>query len=173
MLTIRIYGDPVLRKHARTVETFDDDLRRFVDEMTGAMREYDGVGLAAPQVGESMRIAVIDPTGGEKPPLVLINPEIIASSADTEDSEEGCLSIPEITLKISRPCQVTVRAQDGTGATYTIDNAEGLLCRALQHEIDHLNGIMIVDHVSPLQRQMISGRLRKMAREQKAGSRTA
>jgi peptide deformylase len=173
MREIRIYGDPVLRKKAKAIEVFDEELHRFVEDMKETMLARDGVGLAAPQVGESVRLAVVDTTGGEQPPQVLINPEVVESSDESEDYEEGCLSLPDINLKIKRPRRVSVRAQDARGHSFTVENAEGLLSRALQHEIDHLDGIMIVDHVSPLQRQMLSGKLRKLAKTQKAGARTA
>ena len=164
MLEVRLYGDPVLRKTAIPVVSFDEKLKSFVKEMIETMIEEDGVGLAAPQVGESIRLAVIDPTGGETDPLVLINPEIIFLSDEKTVAEEGCLSLPDITLKITRSVNVSVKALDQNGKEYIITNAEGLLARALQHEIDHLNGIMIVDHISALQRKMISGKLKKMAK---------
>lgn len=164
MFDVRLYGDPVLRKKAIPVVSFDEKLRTFVDEMIETMVDQDGVGLAAPQVGESIRLAVIDPTGGVSDPYVLINPEITFFSDDKVDADEGCLSLPDITLKINRSVRVTVKALDENGKEYIIENAEGLLARALQHEIDHLDGLMIVDHVSALQRKMISGKLKKMAK---------
>lgn len=173
MLEVRIYGDPVLRKVAKPVQTFDSNLKRFVDEMIETMRVEDGVGLAAPQVGESIKLAVIDATGGEKEPLVLINPEIFNPSAETESADEGCLSIPGVSLSVNRPVRVSVRAQDADGNHYTIENAEGLLARALQHEIDHLNGQMIVDHVSPLQKTMISKKLKKLKKSARDNSQAA
>ena len=163
MLEVRLYGDPVLRKTAIPVVSFDEKLKSFVKEMIKTMIEEDGVGLAAPQVGESIRLAVIDPTGGETDPLVLINPEIFFLSEEKMVADEGCLSVPDITLKITRSISVSVKALDENGKEYIISNADGLLARALQHEIDHLNGIMIVDHISSLQRKMISGKLKKMA----------
>lgn len=164
MFDVRLYGDPVLRKKAIPVVSFDEKLKTFVDEMIETMVDQDGVGLAAPQVGESIRLAVIDPTGGVSDPYVLINPEITFFSDDKVDADEGCLSLPDITLKINRSVRVTVKALDENGKEYIIENAEGLLARALQHEIDHLDGLMIVDHVSALQRKMISGKLKKMAK---------
>ena len=164
MFEVRLYGDPVLRKKAIPVISFDEKLKTFVDEMIETMIEQDGVGLAAPQVGDSIRLAVIDPTGGVSDPLVLINPEITFFSDDKVDADEGCLSLPDITLKINRSVRVSVKALDENGKEYIIENAEGLLARALQHEIDHLDGLMIVDHVSALQRKMISGKLKKMAK---------
>jgi len=164
MFEVRIYGDPVLRKEAKAIEAFDESLQRFIDEMIETMREEDGVGLAAPQVGESIQLTVIDPTGGEKEPFVLINPEIIWYSEEKEDYEEGCLSIPGISLSLNRPSRVTVKALDRSGKPYVIENAEGLLARALQHEIDHLKGVLFVDHITPLQRSLINNKLKKMAK---------
>jgi peptide deformylase len=156
------YGDPVLRKTAQPITEFDDSLKNFVIGMTETMVEKDGVGLAAPQVGESVRVAVIDTTGGENEPLVLINPELIGKSEELEEAEEGCLSLPGINLNITRHKSVSVRAFSTEGIEFIIKDAEGLLARALQHEIDHLDGIMIVDHITPLQRKMLSTRLKKM-----------
>ncbi|MBN2035241.1 MAG: peptide deformylase [Chitinispirillaceae bacterium] len=164
MFEIRIYGDPVLRKTAEPVAAFDENLKQFIEEFTQTMIEKDGVGLAANQVGTAVRIAVVDTTAGEKAPYVLINPEIIYSSQEIADEEEGCLSIPTVRLKVKRPAIVTVKALDAGGKEYVVEKAEGLLARALQHEIDHLNGILFVDRVSPLQRRLISGKLKKLAK---------
>lgn len=161
---IRIYGDPVLRKTGEPVRSFDRELRRFTAEMIATMREKDGVGLAATQVGRSIQIAVIDVTRGESEPVVLINPVIVFSSEDLVEEEEGCLSIPTVRLKVKRPSAVSVRAMDLDGKEFVIEHATGLLARALQHEIDHLNGLFFVDHVSPLQRRLISGKLKKLAK---------
>lgn len=167
MLELRYYGDPVLRKTAAPVVKFDDDLKGFVVQMVEAMREEDGVGLAAPQVGVSLRLAVIDTSGGESPPHVLINPEIVYSSSEREDCEEGCLSMPGISLKINRPSKVSVKAWNENGESYTIENAEGLLSRALQHETDHLNGILFIDHVSLVHRALIKSKLKKISEKQR------
>jgi peptide deformylase len=164
MAAIRIYGDPVLRKKAEPVTIFDDRLGAFVEQMKRDMRDNDGVGLAAPQVGESIRVAIIDASGGEEEPFVLINPEIVARSEDQVDDEEGCLSIPDIRLKVKRPSSVSVRACNEHGEEYRIEDASGLLARALQHEIDHLDGIMFVDRVSPVYRQLVAGKLKKLAK---------
>lgn len=162
---IRIYGDPVLRKKAKPVAVFDEELGNIVAAMTETMCVEDGVGLAANQVGLLLQLAVIDTTAGEEPPLVLINPEITEKSTEVVEAEEGCLSIPGITLPVTRPVSVSVTAQNEKGESFSIDRAEGLLARALQHEIDHLNGILFVDHLSPLQRTMISGKLKKLAKK--------
>ncbi|MBD3321513.1 MAG: peptide deformylase [Chitinivibrionales bacterium] len=173
MFDICIYGNPVLRKKAREISVFDDELRGFVEEMTETMKVKDGVGLAAPQVDTSVRIAVVDTTGGEQEPSVLINPRITSFSEEREDFEEGCLSIPDIRLKVNRPSRVSVTAFDIDGKQYTIENADGLLARAVQHEIDHLDGILFVDRVSPVTRQLVAGKLKKMAKSQKAGTKAA
>jgi peptide deformylase len=164
LLPVRIYGDPVLRKTSRPVEVFDDKLRSFAEAMAETMLAEDGVGLAANQVGEDIRVVVIDITAGEQPPVVLINPNIIEKSEELIESDEGCLSLPGITLPVKRHAEVSVTAVDLAGKPFTMEHATGLLARALQHEIDHLNGIMFIDHVSALQRTMIRGKLRKLAK---------
>lgn len=164
MADIRIYGDPILRKNAEAITAFDDELRAFVKQMKDDMYEKDGVGLAAPQVGRSIRLIVVDPTVGEEEPYVLINPEIYYYSKDEEEYNEGCLSVPDITLSIKRPCVISVRALDEKGNEYTLEKIEGLLARAIQHETDHLNGILFVDRASPVRRQLISGKLKKLAK---------
>ncbi|HEX3020348.1 MAG TPA: peptide deformylase [Chitinispirillaceae bacterium] len=162
MLDVRIFGDPVLRKVAKPVEKFDSSLQKFIEDMFEALRVEDGVGLAAPQVGESIQLVVIDITGGEKDPIVLINPVIYNASEQTECADEGCLSIPGVTLSVNRPVRVSVKARDAEGKEFIIENAEGLLARAIQHETDHLHGLMIVDHVSALQKTMIGKKLKKL-----------
>jgi peptide deformylase len=161
---IRIFGDPVLRKTAKQVTVFNEELKRFAGEMVETMRDKDGVGLAATQVGKLIQLAVIDVTAGEQEPIYLINPVLTYSSEEIVEQEEGCLSIPTIRLKVKRPGRVSVQAQDLCGKTVSIEQAEGLLARVLQHEIDHLNGIMFVDHVSLLQRKLISSKLKKLAK---------
>lgn len=170
MIRIRIYGDPLLRKTSRGVEAFDEKFSDFVDEMISTMQIEDGVGLASNQVGETLQVAVIDITGGEEEPIVLVNPKITARSEEIVEADEGCLSIPGISLPVKRPAVVSVSAQDRNGKPFTIENADGLLARALQHEIDHLNGILFIDHVSALQRTMISGKLKKLVKTAQADS---
>ena len=170
MMRVRIYGDPVLRKTAQPVEQFDEAFGEFVDEMIETMQIEDGVGLAANQIGKAVQVTVIDTTAGEEPAIVLVNPEITARSEEIEEADEGCLSLPGITLPVKRPAMVSVSALDRNGKPFTIENAEGLLARALQHEIDHLNGILFIDHVSALQRTMVSGKLKKLAKSARADS---
>jgi peptide deformylase len=164
MFEVFTYGHPVLRQVAEPVTVFDDQLKRFVDEMVETMHQEDGVGLAAPQVGRSIRLAVIDATAGESPPIVFINPRITWFSEEVGDYDEGCLSIPNISIDVSRPVSVSVEAQDVQGNPFVIEKATGLLARAIQHEYDHLEGILFVDKISALQKQLLSGKLKKLAK---------
>ena len=170
MAVVRVYGDPVLRRKAKPVERFDEGLKALVRELIVIMREKDGLGLAAPQIGESIRVAVIDPTTGEADPYVLVNPEVTAFSEDREDYEEGCLSIPDVNLKVNRPVRVSMKAFDEDGNEYNQENVEGIFARAIQHEIDHLDGILFVDRASPVLRQLVSGKLKKLAKSSRETS---
>ena len=163
MAELRYYGDPVLRKTAAPVEVFDESLGALVAEMVEALSNANGVGLAAPQIGVSKRVVVIDTEYGEAPPRVLINPEIVSTSDETVVEDEGCLSLPGISLDVKRSAHVSVRAQNEKGEEYTIEDASGLLAKALQHEIDHLNGILLIDHVSAVQRGLLRGKLKKIS----------
>ena len=165
-LEIVKYPDPVLERPTERVTEFNDELRKFVDDMFEAMYAAKGIGLAAPQVGVSKRLTVIDLSFKERPEdkIVLINPEIILREGKQYE-EEGCLSLPEIREKVSRAARVTVRAQDLDGNWFEMDGTE-LLARAFQHEIDHLDGILFFRRVSALKRDLILRRIRKM---QKAG----
>jgi peptide deformylase len=167
MFEVLIFGNPVLRLQAEPVKTFGKKLKQFAEEMVETMIEKDGLGLAAPQVGKAIRFIVVDDSRGERPAVVLINPEITWFSVEKVEIEEGCLSVPDIHVKIIRPSSVSVKAQDVDGNVFTIDKATEMLARALQHEIDHLNGKMIIDYASPLQRQMLNTKLKKMAKAQK------
>ena len=164
-LQIRVVPDPVLRARTRPVAAEDADaVRGLVPRMFATMYAAPGIGLAAPQVGSSLRLAVVDLHPDDRPdPIVLINPEVIARSEETATREEGCLSIPGQYAEVTRPAHVTVRYRDAEGNRREIA-AEGLLAACLQHEIDHLNGILFVDYLSPLKRNMI---LRRLAKEQR------
>jgi peptide deformylase len=165
-LEIVKYPDPVLERPSEPVSEFNDELRKFVDDMFESMYAAKGIGLAAPQVGVSKRLTVIDLSFKERPEekLVLINPEIILREGKQYE-EEGCLSLPEIREKVSRAAKVKVRAQNLDGKWFEMDGTE-LLARAFQHEIDHLDGILFFRRVSALKRDLILRRIRKM---QKAG----
>jgi peptide deformylase len=167
LLPIILLPDPVLRLTAAKIERVDDDLRKLADAMLETMYDAPGVGLAAPQVNVSRRMAVIDVSdkddGEARSPLVLINPTIVATGSATDAFEEGCLSIPDVRVEIERPSSVTVSYLDRDGNAQTLV-AEGFLATAIQHEIDHLDGKLIIDHMSRLKRDMVIRRFRKMAR---------
>jgi len=156
------FGDPVLEKKAATVTEFDSELRKLVDDMFESMYAAHGVGLAAPQIGVSKRIAVIDVTFKEDPDarIVLVNPEIIHIEG-RQTSNEGCLSIPEFREKVTRPMKVKVRAQNAKGDTIEVEGEE-LLARALLHETDHLNGKLYISHISTLKRDLMKRKIRKL-----------
>ncbi len=164
-LEIITIPDPILRKVADPVERVDDSLRRLADDMLETMYEAPGIGLAAPQVGVSRRLVVLDVSekDGEKNPLVLINPQIVSLGEERRVYEEGCLSIPEVKVEIERPATLTVRYLDRNAKPSEL-SAEGLLATAIQHEIDHLEGRLIIDFLSRLKRDMIVRRFRKQAR---------
>lgn len=157
------YGQPVLESPAETITEFDTpELHELIADMFESMYAARGVGLAAPQISIGKRIAVIDVTSGEDPEqrLVLINPEILATEG-TQTGEEGCLSIPGFREQVTRAQKVTVRAQDATGKTFEM-TGEDLLARAFLHETDHLNGRLYISHVSPLKRDLIRRKIRKL-----------
>ena len=143
---IREDGDEILRKKCKTVKVVDEKIKQLVDDMLETMYKFNGVGLAAPQVGVLKRVVVIDIDDG-KGPYVLINPEIIKEKGEQE-VEEGCLSFPNQFAKIIRPAEVTVKALDRDGKEYKI-KAKELLAQAISHEVDHLNGILFVDKIIP------------------------
>lgn len=162
------YGDPVLEREGANVQEFGtQELRALVEDMFESMYAAKGVGLAAPQIGESRKITVIDVSGGLKeegvPPsekIVLINPKIIAKEGK-QIGEEGCLSIPGFREQVKRAKKVTVRAQNLEGEWFE-RSGEDLLARAMQHEIDHLNGVLFITHISPLKRDLIKRKIKKM-----------
>jgi peptide deformylase len=149
ILDIRVLGDPVLRKPTKPVTEFTDELRRLIADMFETMYAAEGIGLAAPQVGRSERLAVVDVEGKK---FTLINPEIVSRNGATDKAEEGCLSIPDIYGDVERPPDVTIRAFDENGNQYEA-SANALLGRCFQHEIDHLDGRLFIDYLSPLKRR--------------------
>ncbi len=159
------FGDPVLEKPAEKVTVFDQELKRLLDDMFESMYAAHGVGLAAPQIGISMRIAVIDVTFKEDPnaKLVLINPEIIHTEG-RHTQQEGCLSLPEFRENVTRPRIVTARAQNAEGKWFE-KTGEELLARALLHETDHLNGKLYISHISALKRDLIKRKVRKLIKQ--------
>ena len=159
------FGDPVLEKPAEKVTKFDDELHKLLDDMFESMYAAHGVGLAAPQIGISRRIAVIDITFKEdsNAKLVLINPEIIHKEG-RHTQQEGCLSLPEFRENVTRPRVVTVRAQDAKENWFE-KTGEDLLARALMHETDHLNGKLYITHISALKRDLIKRKVRKLIKQ--------
>jgi peptide deformylase len=166
ILPIRIYPDPILRVKCRPVESFDPALRKLAANMVETMHAAPGVGLAAPQVGVDLRLAVVDISVGEDPQAihVLVNPEIVRREGMETDTE-GCLSLPGITDKVDRPVAITLRAQGLDGAPFEID-AEEYLARAILHEVDHLDGVLFTDHLRGLRRERSRRQLKKLAEEQ-------
>ncbi|SRR5579875_178407 len=156
------YGDPVLETPTKPVEKFDDEFRKLTDDMFESMYAAQGVGLAAPQIGVSLRVTVIDVTNGKNPEarLVCANPQIIHAEGEQHE-EEGCLSIPGFRGRVLRPAFVTIRAQNVTGEEFEM-RGEGLLARAFCHEIDHLDGILFINHLSLLKRDLIKRKIRKL-----------
>lgn len=158
------YGDPVLEKPAELVTEFNNDLRTLIADMFESMYAAHGVGLAAPQIGVSKQLAVIDVSFKEDPSakLVLVNPEVI-STEGRHTQQEGCLSLPEFRENVTRPRRVTIKAQDEHGNWYE-KTGEELLARAFVHEIDHLHGRLYISHISALKRDLIKRKVRKLVK---------
>jgi len=157
--------DPILRQQSQPVERVDKELERFIADMIETMYDAPGIGLAAIQVGVPRRLLVIDVAGKDEPenPQVFINPEIVASGDDVSAYEEGCLSIPDYYAEVERPATVTVKHLDREGKV-RVTEADGLLATCLQHEIDHLNGVLFIDHISKLKRDMVVRKFTKLAK---------
>jgi peptide deformylase len=167
ILGIRKYPEKILKQKASPVKVIDKELQTLIDDMVETMYAAPGVGLAAPQVGVSKRLAVIDIStkGAQMPLLVLINPEVVSEEGCIE-FEEGCLSFPGYTAKVERAETMVVRAMDRGGKMVEIES-EGLLSIALQHEIDHLDGILLIDRISPIKREFFKKRFQKVHKSAK------
>lgn len=163
VLGIRLLGDPVLREMCEPVETIDDAIRQLIEDLTETMYAADGIGLAAPQVGVPVRVFVYDVRDEELGTGALINPEIVERQG-TSKEEEGCLSIPGLSEPIERSERIAVRALDASGEEVTFE-ADGMLSRCIQHERDHLDGVLFIDHLSPLKRRLL---LRKWEKQERA-----
>lgn len=163
---ILIIPDKKLRLKSEPVKTFDAPLRALVDDMFATMYEAPGIGLAAIQIGEPLRLITIDLAKKDDPPepRVFINPEIVWRSDETSTYEEGCLSIPEYYEEVERPAKVRVTYQDIDGVAQEIE-ADELLATCLQHEIDHINGVLFIDHISKLKRDMVVKKFTKAAKK--------
>ena len=158
------YGDPVLHQKAGPVPALTADIETLIEDMRETMHAAAGVGLAAPQVGEPLRLCLIDLSAGRRPEqlIVLVNPEVL-SAEGLQLKEEGCLSVPGIEATVARPLKLSVRAMDRDGEVREI-HAEGLLARALQHEIDHLNGVLFLDRLRPVYRWALTRRIARLRR---------
>lgn len=164
-LPIRLYGDPTLRKKAEEIKEISQEIKNLANDMLQTCKEIKAIGLAGNQVGVSKRIFVVDRTSVDlnEEPLVVINPEIV--EVEGEDlGEEGCMSVPGAFEQVKRPHKVKIKGLDLEGKEVTIEG-EGLLARVLMHEIDHLNGLLFIDHLSSIRRQLLSKRLREISRE--------
>jgi peptide deformylase len=165
LLKIELLGSDVLRRVADQVPGPGEELDRLIADMFETMYENKGIGLAGPQVGVAKRVIVVDVNdeAGEKlGPFALLNPRIVASGSDLDKHEEGCLSIPNVTGVVERPWHVVVEGLDPKGEPVTLE-ADGMLARCLQHEIDHLDGVLFIDRLSPLKRNMLLRKYRKQA----------
>jgi peptide deformylase len=160
-----ILPDPLLRQASKPIEQIDTEIQRLADDMLETMYDAPGIGLAAIQIGVPRRMLVIDVAreGEEKTPLVFINPEIVASSDERSVYEEGCLSIPDYYAEVERPARVTVKHLDRNGKEQ-LTEADGLLATCVQHEIDHLNGVLFIDYISRLKREMVIKKFTKAAK---------
>ncbi|WP_417798770.1 peptide deformylase [Terasakiella pusilla] len=167
ILPILTAPDPILKKRAQPVEEVTDDIRTLLDDMVETMYDAPGIGLAAPQVGVLQQIIVVDVTDEDEEPLAykMINPEITWSSDDLSIYEEGCLSVPQSYSEVERPAEIKVTYLDENGAAQELE-ADGLLATCIQHEIDHLNGTLFIDHISRIKRSII---MRKLTKMKKAG----
>lgn len=174
ILPILKLPDPKLRLKSEPIIKVTDEIRALSDAMLETMYDAPGIGLAAIQIGEPKRLLVIDlaKKEGEKQPMVVINPEIVATSDEKSVYEEGCLSIPEYYEEVERPAKVTVRFLDREGAEKTVE-AEGLLATCLQHEIDHLNGVLFIDYLSKLKRDRVVKKFTKLAKRETEDERSA
>ncbi len=161
-----ILPDPLLRQVSKPVERFDADLVRFATDMLDTMYDAPGIGLAAIQVGQPLRMLVIDLSKEDEPraPQIFINPQVLASSDNRNVYEEGCLSIPDYYAEVERPAEVRIAYLDLDGKQQEVA-ADGLLATCLQHEIDHLNGVLFIDHISRLKREMVMKKFKKLAKD--------
>jgi peptide deformylase len=163
--TLHLLGSPILRQKSPPVAQVDDAVRRLVDDLFETMRAAKGVGLAANQIGVARRVAVVDIGEEDPPPLVLINPVIVERGEADETAEEGCLSIPDIFGDVTRPLRVVVEALDQDGRRSRTE-AHGYKARAIQHEIDHLDGILFLDHLSAVKRGLLLSKWKKSRKGQ-------
>jgi peptide deformylase len=162
LLSIELLGADVLRRRAEAVPTPGPELDRLVADMFETMYDAHGIGLAAPQIGRSERLIVVDVKEDGSTPMALLDPMVVEFGEATERVEEGCLSIPGVAASVERPITCVVRATDAQGQPVRL-RADGMLARCLQHEIDHLDGVLFIDRISPIKRKMLLAKYRKLA----------
>jgi peptide deformylase len=169
ILPIYLYGQKVLRKRAVEVSKVTSELSKLADDMLETMYDSAGIGLAAPQVGKSIRLIVVDVTSEEeeRKPMFLFNP-VVVDPKSACSAEEGCLSVPGVWAEVERPETITVEAMGKDGKRVVLKNIDGLLARCIQHEIDHLNGVLFVDKISNTDRTLNDGKLKKLSKESKS-----
>ncbi len=169
VLPIYLYGQKVLRKRAEEVSKVTPELTRLAEDMLETMYASNGVGLAAPQVGKSIRLIVVDVTGEEeeKKPYHIFNPEVVEPRGLCT-AEEGCLSVPGVWADVERPEVISVKGLDKNGKAVLLENLSGLLARCIQHEIDHLNGVLFVDKISATDRTLNESKLKKLSKDSKS-----
>lgn len=162
-----ILPDPLLREVSKPLERVDEDVRKLADDMLETMYDAPGIGLAAIQIGLPLRMLVIDLSkeGEEKDPVVVINPKVLKSSDERSVYEEGCLSIPDYYAEVERPAEITLSYLDRDGKEQEMQ-ADGLMATCMQHEIDHLDGVLFIDHISRLKREMVVRKFKKLAKDQ-------
>jgi peptide deformylase len=162
-LPLRYYGDPVLRRKADAVPAITPEIRELIEAMFATMYVEEGVGLAAPQVGRSVRVFVIDVEEEGRPRVkqAFVNPVLVERSSETEVFEEGCLSIPTLRADVKRPSRVVVEALDADGKPFRME-ADGLLARAIQHETDHLDGVLFLDRLGPITRRILEAKWKRV-----------
>lgn len=167
LLEIKVLGCPILRKRALPVEVIAEEAQRLIDDMFDTMYAAEGIGLAAPQVGVGQRLFVLDvgPRDASAEPMALINPEVLWSAGEVVE-EEGCLSLPEVVGEVARAAHVRVGALDREGTPFEVEMS-GIGARAAQHEIDHLNGVLVIDRFSTIKRNLLRGQLRRLKRQGK------
>jgi peptide deformylase len=161
-LSIELLGADVLRRKAEAVPTPGPELDRLVADMFETMYDAHGIGLAAPQIGRSERLIVVDVKDGDSTPMALLDPVVVEFGGGKDRVEEGCLSIPGVAATVERPAACVVQATDAKGQPVRIE-AQGMLARCLQHEIDHLDGVLFIDRISPIKRKMVLAKYRKLA----------
>lgn len=168
ILDLEIYGSKILRENCREALIFNDDLVNFTDKLRKLMYELDGVGLAAVQMGVPLRIAAIDIPDTEKESIILVNPEIVWQCGETQTDSEGCLSIPDVRANVTRSMTISVKGFSEKGEPIFLEKISGFFARVIQHEIDHMNGVLFTDKIDPVKKTFIAGKLKKIAKERKS-----